>query len=68
MRFFEPGQDADLGKALLWMYQHRLMHAEVILAGRELAGRYSWQLRWVEYRDVIESLVGMCSNTSPAEV
>jgi glycosyltransferase involved in cell wall biosynthesis len=57
VRFFASGQAADLGAALLEMYQHRSNGQDRIRAAREFAVRHSWQERVVDYRGLIESLL-----------
>jgi glycosyltransferase involved in cell wall biosynthesis len=57
VRFFESGQHADLGAALLWVYEHRSEHDGWIRNAREFAVRYGWQTRGVDYYALIESLL-----------
>ncbi len=66
VRFFAPGQDADLASALLWVYEHRSEHAEWISAAHAFAVRYSWQARVVDYRSVIGLLLGTSSRVETA--
>jgi glycosyltransferase involved in cell wall biosynthesis len=57
VRFFESGQPADLGAALVWVYQHRAEHGAWIRNALECAVLYGWQTRIVDYYAVIESLL-----------
>jgi glycosyltransferase involved in cell wall biosynthesis len=65
VRFFESGQDADLGAALLWIYEHRSEHEAWIRHAREFAVRYGWQTRAVDYYALIESLLRTSSRLQP---
>ena len=55
VRFFTPGDEADLAAALFKSYDCS-GHADRIQAGRSFAIHLSWQERVVDYRLLIESL------------
>jgi glycosyltransferase involved in cell wall biosynthesis len=55
VRFFIPGDEADLASALLNSYECP-DHADRVQAARTFATHLSWQERVVDYQLVIESL------------
>lgn len=59
VHFFAPGEDGDLARALLWVYEHRSEHEQWIRVARAFAVHQSWQERAVDYLGVIDSLVAM---------
>lgn len=61
VRFFEPGDEQDLAKALLYVYEHRTEHAAWIASAREFALRHSWQERVGDYRDIVGRLAAQRS-------
>lgn len=56
VRFFVPGDEDDLSRAILWVYQHRGEHTAWIRAARDFAVRNSWQECASSYLGVIEAL------------
>jgi len=61
VKFFAPHDERDLGSALLWAYKSAPDRSARAKAGREFAVRNSWQERVVDYRGLIEALVGRSS-------
>jgi glycosyltransferase involved in cell wall biosynthesis len=57
VRFFASGQEADLADTLLWVYEHRAEHGDWIRNALDVAARYSWQERVVDYHAIINSLL-----------
>jgi glycosyltransferase involved in cell wall biosynthesis len=62
VRFFAPGDVADLARAMLWTYEHRAEHGDWIRTARAFALRYSWQERSADYLEIVHRLVGAESN------
>lgn len=58
VRFFVPGEETDLGRVMLEVYEHRLQHDVWVRTARDFAVLNSWQEHVVDYFRVIESLVG----------
>ena len=57
VRFFTSGDEEDLARALLWVYEHRSDHGKWIERAREFAVRNSWQERGAGYNRLVDSLV-----------
>jgi glycosyltransferase involved in cell wall biosynthesis len=56
VRFFTPGEPADLARVLLDMYDNRWHQAALIHAAREFAVVNSWQERIGDYLGIVDSL------------
>jgi glycosyltransferase involved in cell wall biosynthesis len=54
VRFFSPGEEAELTSALVWMFDGRDSHSEWKLRAREFAIRNSWQARVSEYINLVD--------------
>jgi glycosyltransferase involved in cell wall biosynthesis len=67
VRFFESGHTADLGAALLWVYEHRTEHDAWIRNARDYAVRYSWQSRAVDYYALFDGLSRETSRRETAQ-
>jgi glycosyltransferase involved in cell wall biosynthesis len=57
VRFFQPGNDEDLARAMVEMYRERAALATRIDRAYEFAVRNSWQQRVGDYRGLVESLM-----------
>lgn len=57
VRFFAPGDDADLARAMRELYEHRSDRADRVRAARDLVVRYSWQAHLPDYLNVVERLM-----------
>jgi glycosyltransferase involved in cell wall biosynthesis len=57
VRFFQPGNDEDLARAMVEMYRERAALAARIDRAYEFAVRNSWQQRVGDYRGLVESLM-----------
>jgi glycosyltransferase involved in cell wall biosynthesis len=64
VRFFHPGDEKDLARALVETYQQRAVLGPRIDRAYEFAVRNSWQQRIGDYRGLVESLI----DKSEAEV
>ncbi len=65
VRFFTPGDDADLAAAMIWVFEHREEHDQWVRTAQEFASRYSWQSRVSDYTSVVEALLprlGTCAD------
>jgi glycosyltransferase involved in cell wall biosynthesis len=58
VRFFTPGEVADLARAMLQTFADRHEQAAWISTAREFAVRNSWQERVIDYLQIVELLVG----------
>jgi glycosyltransferase involved in cell wall biosynthesis len=57
VRFFTPGDEADLAAAFQDVYRRRADHGPWIDAARVFAEKHSWQARAADYLNVVEGLV-----------
>jgi glycosyltransferase involved in cell wall biosynthesis len=59
VRFFTPGDDADLSRVMLAVYESRDHHQEWISAARQFAIEYSWQQRAQDYLAIVDRLTSI---------
>ena len=65
VRFFAPGDPADLARVMLEVYGQRGNHEEWVRTAREFALRNSWDERVVEYLAVVDRLLAASSRRQP---
>jgi glycosyltransferase involved in cell wall biosynthesis len=56
VRFFQPGDAADLARAMVWAYEQRGAHGAWVERARAFAVRNSWQERAIDYLQIVERL------------
>ncbi len=56
VRFFAPGDAADLARQMVWVYEHRGDHQAWIRSAQCFAARNSWQVHASAYLDLVERL------------
>jgi glycosyltransferase involved in cell wall biosynthesis len=56
VRFFSPGDAADLARSMMWVYERRGRHDAWIARAIEFARLNSWQKHVRDYLDIIEDL------------
>jgi len=64
VNFFEPGSVSSCADVLLRTYRHRADQRAKVVAAREFAMRYSWQVRSADYVSLVDSLV---TRAAPSE-
>lgn len=65
VRFFEPGDEADLAEALVEVYEHQSDRHARIPTAQDYAARNSWQARIGDYQHLVERLVDRSRHPEP---